>query len=93
MLGRPALFRSSPLSATERRQLFHAFLSMCEWVKVYYLWRPNLRDEADNHLMELAVAAGAKAIVTNNVRDFRGAELRFPQIEVLSPKNFLEDLQ
>jgi hypothetical protein len=26
-----------------------AFLSVCHWQKVYYAWRPNLPDEADNH--------------------------------------------
>jgi hypothetical protein len=25
-----------------------AFLSVCEWVNIYYLWRPHLKDEADN---------------------------------------------
>ena len=39
--------------------MFHSFLSLCEWVPVYYLWRPNLRDEGDNHLIELAVAGRA----------------------------------
>jgi hypothetical protein len=34
-----------------------------------FLWRPNLPDEADNHVIELAVAGGASAVVTNNVRD------------------------
>ena len=53
-------------------------------------WRPNLRDESDNHLVELAVAGGAEAIVTRNVRDFRvGADLRFPQIRIVTPVQFL----
>jgi predicted nucleic acid-binding protein len=46
-------------------------------VHVYYLWHPNLRDEGDNHVFELAGAGGAEAIVTTNVGDFRSAELRF----------------
>ena len=92
VLGRHELFRASPLDAAERRQLFESFLSLCEWVPVYYLWRPNLRDEGDNHLVELAVAGRASMIVTNNVADFAGSELRFPEIRVLSPKNLLEVL-
>ena len=92
VLGREQLFRKSPLSASERRQLFEAFLSVCEWVQVYYLWRPNLRDEGDNHILELAVAGGASVIVTNNVADFRGSELRFADIRILSPKILLKEL-
>ena len=92
VLGREQLFRKSPLAASERRQLFEAFLSVCEWVQVYYLWRPNLRDEGDNHILELAVAGGASVIVTNNVADFRGSELRFADIRILSPKILLKEL-
>ncbi len=92
VLGRQDLFRSAPLSARERRQLFEAFLSICEWVQVYYRWRPNLRDAADNHILELAVAGSASIIVTNNVADFRGAELRFPEVRILTPKALLQEI-
>jgi putative PIN family toxin of toxin-antitoxin system len=92
VLGREQLFRKSPLAASERRQFFEAFLSVCEWVQVYYLWRPNLRDEGDNHILELAVAGGASVLVTKNVADFRGSELRFADIRILSPKILLKEL-
>ena len=47
---------TSPLTPKEREDLLDAFLSVCEWVPIYFLWRPNLPDEGDNHLMELVVA-------------------------------------
>ena len=31
-------------------ELLDIFLCWCELTRVYYLWRPNLRDEADNRL-------------------------------------------
>jgi len=80
--------RGSPLSAPGREKLVDAFLSMCKWVPVFYLWRPNLPDEGDNHVVELAVAAGAEAIVTQNVGDFRGGELGLPQLEILTAAQF-----
>ena len=93
VLGRDAMFRKSPLSTPERVRFFEAFLSMCDWTQVYYLWRPNLRDEGDNHLIELAVAGAAGMIITNNVRDFRGSELRFASIKVVEPGQLRKELK
>ncbi len=92
LLARTELMAKSPLTAAERRQLFEAFLSVCDWTRIYFLWRPNLPDEADNHLVELALAGGADAIVTNNVRDVRGGELAFPHLQILTPAQFLKTI-
>lgn len=55
------------------------------------MWRPNLPDEADNHVVELAIAGGAEAIVTKNVKDFKGAELRFTGLRVLRPEDLIAE--
>ncbi|MGA9628402.1 MAG: putative toxin-antitoxin system toxin component, PIN family [Bryobacteraceae bacterium] len=91
-LSRSAIFRTSPLSRRERQELFAAFLSVCEWVQIYFSWRPNLPDEADIHIVELAVAGGAAMIVTNNLRDFQGADLRFPDLRVVAPRELAKEL-
>lgn len=70
----------------ERNDLLDIFLSVCEWTRVYYIWRPNLPDEADNHLIELAIAGGADLIVTRNLRDLRSGELQFPSLRIISPE-------
>jgi predicted nucleic acid-binding protein len=77
----------------ERQELFDAFLSVAEWVQVHFGWRPNLRDEGDNHLIQLAVAAGASVIVTHNISDLKSGELLFPSIEVLTPGELLRKLR
>ena len=90
VLGRESLFAGSVLSAAERSEVLDGFLNRCRWVEVYYAWRPNLPDEADNHLVELAVAARADAIVTRNVKDITTGELRFPALKILTPEQCLE---
>lgn len=74
-----------------RMELLDAFLSSCIWVPIYYLWRPNLRDEADNHLVELAIGGGATVIVTANKRDFSRAELLFPQLVIQTAGELLAE--
>jgi predicted nucleic acid-binding protein len=64
-------------------------MAVSEWVNIYYLWRPNLRDEGDNHLLELAIAGNANYIVTNNIKDFKNTELMFPHILILKPDDFM----
>jgi len=91
VLAREELFSKCVLSARERNELFDAFLSVCQWTRIYYTWRPNVRDESDNHLIELAVAGAAQAIVTKNVRDFSGMELRFPDIRIVTPAALLKE--
>jgi len=65
--------------------MFDGFLSVCRWVEVFFAWRPSLPDEADNRLVELAVAGNAMAIVTRNTRDLARGELRFPSLKILTP--------
>ncbi|MBA2722954.1 MAG: putative toxin-antitoxin system toxin component, PIN family [Methylibium sp.] len=90
VLARSALFAKSRLDAAEREELLDIFLASCRWTRIYYGWRPNLRDEGDNHLVELAVAGGADRIVTHNLRDLRSAELKFPGLEAVTPAQLLK---
>jgi predicted nucleic acid-binding protein len=91
LLGRESIWRGARLTATERETFLDIFLSICRWTRIYYAWRPNLGDEADNHLMELAVAGQADYLVTRNVRDLRGGELKFPGISVVTPAQLLKE--
>ncbi len=54
---------------------------------IYYIWRPALRDPSDELLLEVAMAAGCRYIVTHNVRDFAGSE-RFA-VHVCTPREWL----
>ncbi len=90
VLARPQVLRRCALNLEEQEELFDALLARTELVEVYYRWRPNLRDESDNHVLELAIAAGGVPIVTFNRRDFAWGELRFPGLIVQTPASWLK---
>ena len=58
--------------------------------KIFYLWRPTLKDPDDDFVLELAVNAGA-SIITWNLADFKRAN-RFA-VNVLTPREFLNQLE
>ncbi len=89
LLSRPVW--TDATTAEERQSVLAALARQGRWVTVYYGWRPNLPDEADNHLIELALAGGAKAIITHNVRDLRGGELQLGPLRVMTPAQYLEE--
>jgi len=92
VLSRPGLFARSRLNVAERDELLDIFLSVCRWTRIYYGWRPNLQDEGDNHLVELAVAGGADYIVTRNFRDLARMELSFPGLKIVFPETILKEI-
>ncbi|MEM8830021.1 MAG: putative toxin-antitoxin system toxin component, PIN family [Cyanobacteria bacterium P01_G01_bin.19] len=89
VINRDHITNLCPLTNTEKTNLLAAFMSVCQWVRVYYLWRPNLLDEADNHLIELAMAGSAQIIATRNIKDFKQSQLKFPQLKILKPEELL----
>ncbi len=93
VLSRSSLFEGSRLSEAERSELLDIYVAQTDWVRVYFGWRPNLRDEGDNHVVELAVAAGASFIVTRNLRDFQNMDLSFPGIRIITPEAFLKEIE
>ncbi len=91
LLGRPVW--GDLTTPEERVQVLAALAKQGRWVNVYYGWRPNLPDEADNHLIELALAGGAAAIVTHNLRDIRNGELKLGNLQVLTPAQCMKEWQ
>lgn len=90
VINRDNIIKLSPLTIAEIELLLASFMSISKWISIYYLWRPNLKDEADNHLIELALAGNASHIITNNIKDFRNSELLFPHLSIITPEAFLD---
>jgi len=91
LLGRDIWGKATTVQ--ERQQVLAALAQRGRWVTIYYSWRPNLPDEADNHLVELALAGEAAGIVTHNIRDLSRGELLFEQLRLLTPAQCLEEWQ
>ena len=91
VLSREELFVSAPIGPEDRTALLDAVLGVCQWINISYLWRPNLRDESDNHLVELAVAGNAAWILTGNTRDIEAGELIFGGFRVATPGAWLKE--
>lgn len=75
------------LSEQEINHLLDYICATSEHKKIYYLWRPCLKDPKDDMVLELAVAAEADYIVTYNIKDFKLAT-KF-RIKVATPKEIL----
>ena len=66
--------------------------SLVDHTEIHYLWRPQVRDPADDMVLEAAVNAVADAIVTFNTKDFGKIPDRFG-IQVVLPREALARIQ
>jgi uncharacterized protein len=89
--NRHDIFKSCVLNEKERQEFLQAYMKCCSWSKIYYKWRPNLQDEGDNHIIELAVAGRADYIITKNIKDLKSGELLFERLQIVTPDEFIKE--
>jgi len=58
--------------------------------KIFFLWRPFLKDPKDDFILELAIESNSQYIITYNKKDFK--DVHRLGIQVLTPKEFLEKI-
>jgi putative PIN family toxin of toxin-antitoxin system len=68
-------------------EFLDSIVSLGKHYTSHFLWRPYLKDPKDDMVLELAVVANAKYIITFNLKDFVGVD-RFG-IEVIELMSFL----
>jgi putative PIN family toxin of toxin-antitoxin system len=76
------------LNLKEIDHILNYICSVSTHRKIYYLWRPFLKDPKDDLVLELAVSSKSGNIITYNKKDFSGVTKHFG-INILTPKEFL----
>lgn len=84
------LISETELTSGDIDDIIDYICSVAKHWKIFYLWRPFLRDPKDDMVLELAVTSKSNFIVTYNKKDFQGSE-NFG-IKILTPKEFLKKI-
>jgi predicted nucleic acid-binding protein len=84
LLGHSA---ATGLSRKDVEAVLDYYCSVGHLQSIFFLWRPLLPDPKDDLVLELAVAAGCRTVVTYNAKDFRGSEGQ--GVSVQRPGDFL----
>ena len=73
VLKRPEQLAASGRSVVMTDSFLDALCLFGEAVHLHYLWRPQLRDPADEMVLETALNGRADVLVSMNIRDFAAA--------------------
>lgn len=79
------------MSESDVDGFLRALAAAVEPVEISFRWRPQLRDPADEMMLEAAVNGRAEAIITHNVSDFDLVSLRFG-VRTLTPGQLLKEM-
>jgi len=77
----------SKLSSQDIDSILDYFLSKSNIRKIFFLWRPFLKDPKDDLVLEVAVESQSEYIITFNTKDFKGCD-KFG-IAVVTPQEFI----
>lgn len=84
--------KASGLTDVEIATFLDGLAKLVKPVKIHYLWRPQLRDPADEMVLEAAVNGRVDWLVTFNKRDFGSSPERFG-IAIANPSDVLWSLR
>ena len=92
VLKRPKHLAVFKLSLEEIDTFLDGLAHLITPITPFFLWRPMLKDPADEHVLEAAVNGQADIIVTFNLKDFRAVFRRF-DVDVLTPSDTLARIE
>lgn len=87
------LRKQSTINFTDKElgQILDYLCRIANLHEVHFLWRPILNDPKDDMILDLAVRANCRHIVTYNTRDFSGVN-QFG-IQVVTAQEFLKAIE
>lgn len=77
VLKRPDTLRRAGAGLADIEVILDQLAAVLTRVEIWFLWRPQLRDQGDDMVLEAAANAGATHIVTFNLRDYGLIPQRF----------------
>jgi putative PIN family toxin of toxin-antitoxin system len=77
VLTRPEHLKEIGLGAEEINEVLDAMAAVIEPIALRFLWRPRLKDPADEMVLETVVTGGADRLITFNVRHLAEAAMEF----------------
>jgi putative PIN family toxin of toxin-antitoxin system len=92
VLTRPEQLAATGLTIGETNDVLDAVAAVAEPIQLHFLWRPRLKDPADEMVLETAVNGRADRLVTFNLRHLKGAAEEFG-IRVVTPPEAWKEIQ
>lgn len=92
VLTRPEHLDAAGLHSDEVGEILDALAKVVVPVHLRFLWRPSLKDPADEMVLETAVNGGADRLVTFNVRQLADTARLFG-IRVLQPRDAWKEVK
>lgn len=88
----PEHYKIAGLTPKQVQTFLDTLAAIVEPVEIHYLWRPQLRDAADEMVLEAAVNGRADVLISFNHRHFGRVPSQFG-IELLLPAEFIRRLK
>jgi putative PIN family toxin of toxin-antitoxin system len=90
VLTRPHHLLATGLSTEETNAVLDALAAVAEPIRLRFLWRPQLRDPADEMVLETAANGRADRLVTFNLRHLKAAAQKFGILAMTPPEAWKE---
>lgn len=91
VLARPEQRKQTGMSLVDLELMLIDLAQLIVTVEVHFQWRPQLRDPADEMVLEAAMNGRADALVTHNLRDFASTDTSLG-LRILSPGTVLKEI-